>query len=52
VYVAVQVICAPEANDGVAGQLGADIVPEPLNAPSVTVGFVSVTLPELVTRNE
>jgi hypothetical protein len=48
----VQVICAPGANDGVAGQFGADIVPEPVNAPSATLGLVNVTLPVLVTRNE
>ena len=47
-----QVICAAGCNDGVAGQLTVDIVPEPVNEPSATVGFVSVTLPLLVTRNE
>lgn len=52
VYVAVHVIWPPGANDVVTGQLGADIVPDPLNDPSATVGFVNVTLPVLVTTKE
>jgi hypothetical protein len=51
-YVAVHVTDAPGSNDGVAGQLGVDIVPEPEKAPSVTVGFDRVMLPVLVTTNE
>ena len=52
VYVAEQIICAPGSNDAVAGQLGADIAPEPLNEPSLTVGLVNVTFPVFVTTNE
>jgi hypothetical protein len=52
VYVAEQIICPPGANDVVAGQLGADIAPEPLNDPSTTVGLFNVTLPVFVTTNE
>ena len=52
-YVAVQVTRAPGSSDAApAGHVTADRVPEPLNAPSSTVTFVSVTLPVFVTRNE
>ena len=51
-YVAEQVTDAPGSNDAVTGQLTADIDPEPVNEPSVTVGLVSVTFPVLVTKKE
>ena len=52
-YVAVQVTRAPGSSEAApAGQLTVGGVPLPVNAVSVTVAPVSVTLPELVTTNE
>jgi hypothetical protein len=53
VYVAVQVTLAPGAIDAApAGQVAADMVPVPENAPSFTATPCMVTLPVFVTRNE
>jgi hypothetical protein len=51
VYDAVQVTCASGISDAApAGQTGADIDPDPVNAPSVGCTLVNVTLPVFVIR--
>ena len=48
-----QVTCAPGANDAApAGHTAADIVPDPVKAPSLMVTFDNVTLPVFVATNE